>query len=128
MKPAQGQGGLRERQLEQLLVSCCDCCLLSELHPHTALSIVLQVHTAQGSVSGSKLAHIVSVYCATGPHLQLLPTLCVALCLAVVDAGLPLSSPFSSLSTAFPSPDAGPLTDPTLAQEQVSHPRFQLHV
>lgn len=50
---------------------------------------------------------------------QLLSTLCVALWLAVIDAGLPLSSPFSSLSTAFLS-DGSHLTHPTLAQEEVS--------
>ena len=36
--------------LEQVLAGCCEYCLLSSLHPHTALSIVLQIHTAQGSV------------------------------------------------------------------------------
>ena len=51
VKPAQGQGGVRERLLEQSLAGCCECCVLSALHPHTALSIVLQIHTAQGSVS-----------------------------------------------------------------------------
>lgn len=54
MKPAQGQGGVRERLLEQSLAGCCECCVLSELHPHTALSIVLQIHTAQGSVSEAR--------------------------------------------------------------------------
>ncbi|CAI8024361.1 Exosome complex component RRP46, partial [Geodia barretti] len=53
------------------------------------------------------------------PAIQLLSTLCLALCLALVDSGLPLSSPFSSLSTAC-SPDGDLLTDPSLAQEQAS--------
>lgn len=50
VKPSRGQGGPRERWLEQVLAGCCECCLLSALHPHTALSIVLQIHTSQGSV------------------------------------------------------------------------------
>lgn len=95
VKPAQGQGGLKERRLEQLLAGCCECCLLSSFSPHTAVSIVLQVKTAQG---------------------LLLSTLCLALCLAMVDAGLPLSSPFSSHSTSF-TPDGDP-HNPTLVQEE----------
>ena len=49
-----GETGLptgRERQLEQLLAGCCTECVMGELHPHTALSITVQVETNDGSVS-----------------------------------------------------------------------------
>lgn len=121
VKPAQGQGGLKERRLEQLLAGCCECCLLSSLSPHTAVSIVLQVKTAQGLVSERRT----QIWCSPNSQfppppqsLQLLSTLCLALCLAMVDAGLPLSSPFSSHSTSF-TPDGDP-HNPTLVQEEVS--------
>ena len=51
VKPARGQGGVRERFLEQLLSGCCEECVMTSLHPHTSLSVVLQILTDQGSVS-----------------------------------------------------------------------------
>ena len=51
VKPARGQGGVRERFLEQLLCGVCEKSVVISAHPHTALSIVLQITTDQGSVS-----------------------------------------------------------------------------
>ena len=43
--------GTSERQLEGLMTSCCESCILTHLHPHTAISITLQIENNQGSVS-----------------------------------------------------------------------------
>lgn len=48
-----GETGLptgRERQLEQLLAGCCAECIRVELHPHTAISVTVQVESNDGSV------------------------------------------------------------------------------
>ena len=46
-----GLPGTFERQLEGLMTSCCESCILTHLHPHTAISITLQIENNQGSVS-----------------------------------------------------------------------------
>ena len=51
VRPQSGLSSPRERLLEQLVGSCCKASLQSHLHPHTAISIVLQVENNDGAVS-----------------------------------------------------------------------------
>ena len=50
IKPESGLSSPRERLLEELVTSCCKNTVLCELHPHTALSITLQVENDDGLV------------------------------------------------------------------------------
>ena len=51
MKPVSGQSGPKERLQEKLVVKTCEAVVKTHLHPHTAISIVLQVERNEGSVS-----------------------------------------------------------------------------
>lgn len=51
IKPESGLSSPKERQLEEFICSCCRNVVLTELHPHTAISIVLQVENSAGAVS-----------------------------------------------------------------------------
>ena len=51
VKPDSGQSGPRERLMEQFIASTCDSLILTKRHPHTAISIVLQVEKDGGAVS-----------------------------------------------------------------------------
>lgn len=51
MKPSSGLSGPRQRQLEQLISGCCGAVIRTKAHPHTAISITLQVENDGGSVS-----------------------------------------------------------------------------
>jgi exosome complex component RRP46 len=87
--------GPHEHQLELLMSSCCETQLLTHLHPHTAISITLQIMSDKGSVM-SCMTH--------------------ALCLALLDAALPMRGTFSSLTCSFTS-DGDMITDPMHDQE-----------
>lgn len=50
MKPGSGQSGPGERHLEELVSSTCEAMLRTTLHPHTAISITLQIENNAGSV------------------------------------------------------------------------------
>ena len=50
IKPESGMSSPRERLLEELVTGCCKNTVLCELHPHTALSITLQVENDDGLV------------------------------------------------------------------------------
>ena len=52
VKPNSGLSTPRQRQLEQLLSGCCAAVIRTKAHPHTAISITLQVENDGGSVSG----------------------------------------------------------------------------
>ena len=56
VKPSSGLSSPRQRQLEQLISGCCGAVLRRKLHPHTAISITLQVEHDGGSVSSSDIA------------------------------------------------------------------------
>ena len=43
----------RQRQLEQLISGCCGAVIRKMAHPHTAISITVQVENDEGSVSGN---------------------------------------------------------------------------
>lgn len=51
VKPDRGQSGPRERLMEQFIASTCDSIILTKRHPHTAISIILQVEKDDGAVS-----------------------------------------------------------------------------
>ena len=51
VKPSSGLSGPRQRQLEQLISGCCGAVIRTKAHPHTAISITLQVENDGGSVS-----------------------------------------------------------------------------
>jgi exosome complex component RRP46 len=87
--------GPHEHQLELLMSSCCETQLLTHLHPHTAISITLQIMSDKGSVM-SCMTH--------------------ALCLALLDAALPMRGTFSSLTCSFTN-DGDMITDPMHDQE-----------
>ena len=51
VRPDSGLSSPRQRLLEQLVRSCCHASVQAHLHPHTAISIVLQVENNDGAVS-----------------------------------------------------------------------------
>ena len=51
VKPASGQSGPGERLLEELVGKTCETMARVTQHPHTAISITLQVERSEGSVS-----------------------------------------------------------------------------
>ena len=51
VKPCSGLSGPRERRLEELVCGCCEAVVRRKVHPHTAISVTLQVENNQGSVS-----------------------------------------------------------------------------
>ena len=53
MKPESGNSGPSERYLEKLITSTCASIIRTDLHPHTAISITLQIENNAGSVSSS---------------------------------------------------------------------------
>ena len=65
LKPASGLSGPKERLVEQQLVSCCESVVLTQLHPHTALSVTLQVENDAGAVSKGPQLKPGSVYIST---------------------------------------------------------------
>lgn len=119
-----GETGLptgRERQLEQLLASCCGEMIMTELHPHTAISISLQVESNDGSVSVLSLPPILIPGITYRISSQLLSCMAHATCLALMDAGLPCSGVFTALTCSI-NQDGSMVSDPTREQQlQVSY-------
>lgn len=50
VKPSSGLSSPHQRQLEQLILGCCKAVLRTKVHPHTAISITLQVENDGGAV------------------------------------------------------------------------------
>ncbi|KAL5463909.1 hypothetical protein EMCRGX_G032858 [Ephydatia muelleri] len=96
VKPDRGQSGPRERLMEQFIASTCDSLILTKRHPHTAISIILQVEKDDGA---------------------LLSCLCHAACLALLESCIPMSSVFSALVCGF-TDDGELITDPDELQEK----------
>ena len=46
-----GPPGPRERLMESFIASCCESTILMDLHPHSAISVTIQILKDQGSVS-----------------------------------------------------------------------------
>ncbi|CAG6008425.1 unnamed protein product [Menidia menidia] len=97
VQPKVGLPSVRERSQEQCLRESCEAALLLSLHPRSSLSLVLQVLHDDGS---------------------LLSCLLNAACMALMDAGLPMSRLFCGVSCAIGA-DGRILTDPTAAQEKI---------
>ncbi len=51
VKPASGSSGPAERYMESVICSVCETCIRTALHPHTAVSITLQIEHNAGAVS-----------------------------------------------------------------------------
>ena len=52
-----GLPGPKERQLELIMSSCSESVILTHLHPHTAISITIQIHSDRGSVSTAPIIY-----------------------------------------------------------------------
>ena len=63
MKPSSGLSSPRQRQLEQLISGCCGAVIRTKAHPHTAISITLQVENDGGSVSDMIIVLCQFIYC-----------------------------------------------------------------
>ncbi|XP_053908878.1 exosome complex component RRP46 isoform X1 [Cuculus canorus] len=96
LRPKVGLPGVLERSREQLLRQTCEAVLLGALHPRSAVTIVLQVLSDAGSLLSCCLN---------------------AACLAMLDAGLPLSSLFCGVTCAI-DPSGAIVLDPDAQQEQ----------
>ncbi|NXX82260.1 EXOS5 protein, partial [Urocolius indicus] len=96
LRPKVGLPGVQERSWEQLLRQSCEAALLGELHPRCSLTLVLQVLSDAGALLSCCLN---------------------ASCLALLDAGLPLSSLFCGITCAL-DPDGSIILDPSTQQEQ----------
>ncbi|MFT7803817.1 exosome complex component RRP46, partial [Arapaima gigas] len=93
-----GMSGVRERAQEQYVRETCEAALLSSLHPRSSLSLVLQIIHDDGSLLSCCLN---------------------AACMALMDAGLPMSCLFCGVTCAIDH-DGCIVTDPTLKQEKES--------
>lgn len=122
VRPDSGLSSPRERLLEQLVRSCCQASVQAHLHPHTAISIVLQVENNNGAVSSRLILNkkycVLAVLTGSIVLVQLLSVLVHACCLALLDACLPLSSTFSAATCGF-SHEGQLIIDPTVQQEKV---------
>ncbi|XP_026143989.1 exosome complex component RRP46 isoform X2 [Carassius auratus] len=98
IQPKMGLPGVRERAREQCARETCEAALLLTLHPRSSVTVILQVVHDDGS----------------------LPSCCLnATCMALMDAGLPMSHLFCSVTCAI-SKDGQIITDPTALQEKES--------
>uniref|UniRef100_A0A8C7ILR9 Exosome complex component RRP46 n=2 Tax=Oncorhynchus TaxID=8016 RepID=A0A8C7ILR9_ONCKI len=98
MQPKVGLPGVRERAREQCVRETCEASLLSTLHPRSSLTLVLQVVHDDGS---------------------LLSCFLNSACMALMDAGLPMSCLFAGVTCAIDT-DGQVITDPNAAQEKES--------
>ena len=84
-----------EREVAQLLQRTLEPVVLSALHPHTAISIVVQVLSLDGSLVSTALHGV---------------------CVALMHAGIPLRGMLAGCTTALAS-DGTARLDPTAAEE-----------
>lgn len=98
IQPKVGLPSVRERAREQCVRETCEASLLSMLHPRSSLTLVLQLVHDDGS---------------------LLACFLNAACMALMDAGLPMSCLFCGVTCAIDS-EGQITTDPTAAQEKES--------
>ncbi|XP_048120468.1 exosome complex component RRP46 isoform X2 [Alosa alosa] len=98
IQPKVGLPGVRERAREQCVRETCEAALLSSLHPRSSLTLILQeIHD-----DGSLLACCLN-----------------AACMALMDAGLPMSCLFCGITCVI-NMDGQIIIDPTLQQEKDS--------
>ncbi|KAI3354033.1 hypothetical protein L3Q82_018591, partial [Scortum barcoo] len=98
VQPKVGLPGVRERSQEQCVRETCEASLLLTLHPRSSLTLILQVLHDDGSLLSCSLN---------------------AACMALMDAGLPMSCLFCGVTCAIDT-DGQIITDPTAAQEKES--------
>ncbi|KAI5629649.1 exosome complex component RRP46 [Silurus asotus] len=98
IQPKAGMPSVRERTREQCVRETCEAALLSTLHPRSSLTLVLQVVHDDGSLLACCLN---------------------AACMALMDAGLPMSRLFCGVTCAI-DPESRIITDPTAQQEKES--------
>ncbi|KAJ8280286.1 hypothetical protein GJAV_G00052760 [Gymnothorax javanicus] len=98
IQPKVGLSGVKERAREQCVRETCEAALLCTLHPRSSLSLVLQVVHDDGSLLSCCLN---------------------AACMALMDAGLPMSCLFCGVTCAISS-EGHIITDPTAQQEKNS--------
>ncbi|XP_062328413.1 exosome complex component RRP46 isoform X2 [Osmerus eperlanus] len=98
IRPKVGLPSVMERAREQCVRETCEASLLSTLHPRSSLTLVLQVVHDDGS---------------------LLSCFLNAACMALMDAGLPMSCLFCGVTCAIDT-EGQIITDPTSAQEKES--------
>uniref|UniRef100_A0A4W5PSJ7 Exosome complex component RRP46 n=1 Tax=Hucho hucho TaxID=62062 RepID=A0A4W5PSJ7_9TELE len=98
VQPKVGLPSVRERAREQCVRETCEASLLSTLHPRSSLTLVLQVVHDDGS---------------------LLSCFLNSACMALMDAGLPMSCLFAGVTCAIDT-DGQVITDPNAAQEKES--------
>tara|TARA_B110001452_G_C15090969_1_gene380651 strand:- start:100 stop:825 length:726 start_codon:yes stop_codon:yes gene_type:complete len=98
VRPRAGIPGPPERELEQLLASTLQPCLITTLHPRTAISIVVQVVHDDGGLISAALN---------------------GACVALMHAGVPMRGVLAGCAIAMmPSGDA--LLDPSLEEQQAA--------
>ncbi|XP_076002142.1 exosome complex component RRP46 [Genypterus blacodes] len=98
VQPKVGLPSVRERSQEQCVRETCEASLLSSLHPRSSLTLILQVLHDDGS---------------------LLSCFLNAACMALMDAGLPMSCLFCGVTCAIDS-EGQTIVDPTATQEKES--------
>ncbi|XP_046891407.1 exosome complex component RRP46 isoform X1 [Hypomesus transpacificus] len=98
IRPKVGLPSVMERAREQCVRETCEASLLSTLHPRSSLTLILQVVHDDGS---------------------LLSCFLNAACMALMDAGLPMSCLFCGVTCAIDT-EGQIITDPTLTQEKES--------
>ncbi|KAG8001825.1 Exosome complex component RRP46 [Nibea albiflora] len=129
IQPKVGLPSVRERSQEQCVRETCEASLLLSLHPRSSLTLVLQLIHDDGSVSFSKTLCAVKfvvnpllmflVECSSLAVPQLLSCFLNAACMALMDAGLPMSCLFCGVTCAIDT-DGQIITDPSAAQEKES--------
>ncbi|XP_077578099.1 exosome complex component RRP46 [Stigmatopora nigra] len=98
IQPKVGVSTVKERSHEQCVRESCEASLLLSLHPRSSLTVVLQELHNDGALLSC--------------HLN-------AACMAMMDAGLPMSRLFCAVTCAIQA-DGTIITDPTAAQEAES--------
>ncbi|XP_029923202.1 exosome complex component RRP46 [Myripristis murdjan] len=98
IQPKVGLSSVRERLQEQSVRETCEAALLASLHPRSSLTLVLQLLHDDGSLLSCYLN---------------------AACMALMDAGLPMSCLFCGVTCAV-NAEGQIITDPSAAQEKES--------
>ncbi|KAI7802765.1 exosome complex component RRP46 [Triplophysa rosa] len=102
VQPKTGLPSVRERAREQCVRETCEAALLLTLHPRSSLTLILQVIHDDGSLLSCCLN---------------------AACMALMDAGLPMSYLFCGVTCAI-TKEGQIITDPTTRQEKESRALF----
>ena len=110
---------MAEKATELRIKEALEAVVLTHLHPHTSIAVILQVLCNDGAVPQPH------------PHTRCDPAQLVscavnAACVALMDAGVPLKACVAGASAAV-LPGTGLVLDPTLHEEQARQ-RLSCHV